>query len=132
MITFRIVGEPAPQGSKARGRHGGLYEMSSKKLKPWRDAIFWTMTASRAAERTIPGPVAAEIEFIMPRPASCKRDLPTVRPDLDKLARAMLDALKTGGAYGDDGQVTKLLVSKRYQHDGEQPGAYVALWEAGA
>lgn len=132
MITLRIVGEPAPQGSKARGRHGGLYEMSSKKLKPWREAIFWTMKASETSRDMITGPVGAEIEFIMPRPASCKRDLPTVRPDLDKLARAMLDALKTGGAYGDDGQVTRLIVSKRYPFNGERPGARVRIWEAGA
>ena len=129
MITLRIVGEPAPQGSKARGPHGGLYEMSGKKLRPWREAIAWTMKASEAHRDKITGPVGVEILFILPRPASAKRAMPAVRPDLDKLARAMLDALKTGGAYDDDGQVVDLIVRKRYPVNGERPGAEVLIGE---
>jgi Holliday junction resolvase RusA-like endonuclease len=38
---------------------------------------------------------------------------PTRPPDIDKVARALLDAL-TGIAYTDDAQVVDLIISKRY------------------
>ena len=41
------------------------------------------------------------------------RRAPCVRPDADKLGRALLDAL-TGIAYVDDGQVTALSIRKIY------------------
>ena len=53
------------------------------------------------------------LDFWVPRPQRCKRDLPTVRPDLDKLERAVLDAL-TGLLYVDDAQVTYVTKKKRY------------------
>jgi len=70
--------------------------------------------------------VSLRLTFTMRRPATHfgtgknKRKLrPTApwyqatRPDADKLARAVLDAL-TGVAYRDDGQVAVLRVSKVY------------------
>jgi len=41
---------------------------------------------------------------------------PVVKPDVDKLARALLDAL-TGVAYGDDAQVVEMHVCKTYGDD---------------
>jgi hypothetical protein len=42
---------------------------------------------------------------------------PDRRPDLDKYARAVIDAL-TGLVWRDDGQVTELMSSKRYGEPG--------------
>ena len=39
--------------------------------------------------------------------------LPCKKPDIDNIAKAVLDALN-GVAYGDDNQVTALEVSKHY------------------
>ena len=47
-----------------------------------------------------------------------------VRPDLDKLARAVLDALVGAGVIRDDAQVAELHATKGY---GERPGLAVAL-----
>ena len=54
MITLRVDGEPAPQGSKSVGRHGGVYE-KSRKVKPWRDAI---RAATLQAAAPVTGPVS--------------------------------------------------------------------------
>ncbi len=65
------------------------------------------------------------VEFILPRPKSVKRIYPAVKPDLDKLVRAVLDGLWP--AWGDDAQVVGLLASKRYCGEGELPGVWVEI-----
>ena len=57
--------------------------------------------------------VAARYTFARPKGKDRHRPYPCVRPDADKLARALLDAL-TGIAYFDDGQVVGLSIRKVY------------------
>lgn len=62
------------------------------------------------------GAVTVEAEFGFVRPKSVsekKRPHMTVKPDIDKLARAILDAL-TNHAYRDDSQVISLTLRKVY------------------
>lgn len=64
----------------------------------------------------IDGAVAIELTFSFVRPKSVKekkRPNMTVKPDIDKLTRAVLDAL-THHAYDDDCQVVSLNVIKLY------------------
>lgn len=147
-LTVTVAGKPAPQGSKARGRNGGLYDMS-KGLEPWRRAIALTVRDALtrdtsaglgnwpAGART--GPVAATVVFLLPRPAGHYRTgahagvvkssaplHPATRPDVDKLARAVLDGLKMSGAIKDDGQVVTLSAVKAYGAAG-QLGARIHL-----
>ncbi len=60
-------------------------------------------------------PVELHLEYTFLRPdgAPKRRKLPSVKPDLDKLVRATLDAL-TGVIYQDDGQVVNIIASKVY------------------
>ena len=115
-IVFYAEGVPAPQGSKTHVGGGRLIE-SSRQVGPWRDAV------RRAA---VEGPVYLVQVFALPRPKShygtgrnsgrVKRAAPSrppVRPDLDKLARAVGDAL-TGVCYHDDAQVVNLCAAKYY------------------
>jgi Holliday junction resolvase RusA-like endonuclease len=78
------------------------------------------------------------VDFFLPRPATVKlskRALPIVPPDVDKLARALLDGLgqglngKVGDGviYGDDSQVVELLARKFYADD-RAPGADIRIW----
>jgi Holliday junction resolvase RusA-like endonuclease len=128
-LTVTVAGKPAPQGSKARGRNGGLYDMS-KGLEDWRRAVALTVRAAldtswSTEDRS--GPVAATVVFLMTRPQDHYRTgqfeglvkdsaplHPATRPDVDKLARAVLDALKMSGAIKDDGQVVSLAAVKTY------------------
>jgi len=72
-------------------------------------------------------PVSVAIEFVIRRPKANKRGgYSTKKPDIDKLARAVLDGL-TGIGYLDDAQVSTLHVTKRYTVDDEWPGAHIHL-----
>jgi Holliday junction resolvase RusA-like endonuclease len=83
------------------------------------------------------GPVRVEIVFYLRRPPSVKiskRALPIVPPDLDKLARAVLDGISQGLngkvgdglLWGDDAQVIELVATKYYADDRE-PGADIKI-----
>lgn len=127
MIRFTVPGIPAPQGSKrylgTKGGKGILVE-SSKRVAPWRADVMYA--AIGAHDRQIPGALSVTLDFRLPRPKghhgvrglrpSAPR-FPTTKPDLDKLARAVLDALK-GIVWIDDSQVVELHASKDYGDPG--------------
>ncbi len=142
-MRIRVAGVPAPQGSKRHVGGGRMVEVS-RAVGPWREAVrAETQRAITITEYLDWGlPVAVEILFLLPRPKghystaqynagqvrkSAPR-FPGTRPDLDKLARAVLDGLQAGGALADDGQVVDLYVSKRYA-DGQGLGAVIELSE---
>lgn len=131
MDSVFVAGVPAPQGSKTRGPTGGVFE-TNKRVGPWRERV-----ALRMAEYGLePSGEAVEVDlaFVFQRPAghyrkdgalrSGARPWPSVAPDLDKLVRAVLDALK-GIAYRDDRQVVGLRATKSY---GDKPGVHIG-WE---
>lgn len=66
-----------------------------------------------------------ELLFVFNKPKTVKRDEPYVRPDLDKLIRAVLDGL-TGVAYEDDQQVIRITAQKAY---GETEGVHIKINE---
>lgn len=98
-------------------------------LKRWKTAI--AEYAHMAGGSPAGGPMAVEMTFYFPRPAKPKHLYPIWKQDVDKLARAVLDAL-TGIAYVDDGQVCQLYVGKYYDNQGlfvgrESRGSGVAI-----
>lgn len=136
-IAFEVPGEPQPQGStKAfRHRHTGRVMVTSDnaRLRPWRDAVCWHARQALAGRGALVGPVEVVVEFRFARPGGHfgKRGLrPTaprehiVRPDLDKLVRAVLDALSEAGVWRDDAQVVETKARKRYH---AQPGAAIEV-----
>lgn len=130
-ITFDVIGRPAPQGSKKSIGNNRFIE-SSKYLPAWRFAV---KDAAEQAVTTegwarVSGPVELEVMFYLDRPSSVsrtQRPQPTVAPDLDKLIRAVGDAL-TGVVYDDDSQVIRVLAWKAYA-DTREPGAFVRVNE---
>jgi len=104
----------------------------------WRGAVTEAATRARTAAQlpTIAGPCSVSIVFSMPRPAGHhgKRGLlpsapgwPHVRPDLDKLTRAVFDALTDGAIWTDDCLVVALLATKRYADTPDQVGAHITI-----
>ena len=127
MHTFFTPGVPAPQGSKRYVGNGVMVE-SSKALAPWRKTV---VNNARRSWTTDPldGPVALDLEFVMRRPKAWgknRHDPMTQRPDIDKLSRAILDAI-TGVLVLDDSQVTTLTAHKRRAHPGEPTGVHITL-----
>lgn len=106
-----IEGTPVPQGSKTAVVINGKAVMfeANKKHKVWRDHV-----ASRMRGATpVTDPVRCELTFIFERPKTVKREWPSVKPDIDKLARTILDAA-TGHIVKDDAQVIILNCRKDY------------------
>ena len=150
MITFTVRGLPAPQGSKRafRNKHSGRIQQveSSKRVAPWRsdvrDAALAAMGYVHDGDPIgdpLTGPVAIRLEFRMPRPkghygsgrnaAVLKASAPTRpagKPDVDKLARAILDAI-TAIVIADDSQVVDLHASKVYANEHRAVGVHVVV-----
>lgn len=112
-LIFTVEGHPAPQGSKRHVGNGRMIE-ASKRLHPWRDKVIEVVRNQPIDQFTTPVRVA--LEFRLPRPAKPKHELPISRQagDIDKLCRAILDALTIGGLIIDDSYVINLTASKRY------------------
>jgi Holliday junction resolvase RusA-like endonuclease len=135
---FRVFGKPSPQGSKIPGVNSETGKMfvrdqGGQGLKDWRKNV------AQAAELARPGgdcteptfgaevPVKVQVLFFIDRPKSAKRPLPSVKPDLDKYVRAVLDSMKDAKMYKDDGQVVELVAYKRYATSAEPAGAWIAV-----
>ena len=114
-LAFTITGTPVPQGSHRV--FGGRIVDSNKHLTRWRK------TCSAAAVDAVGGRdpfdvgVYVLLDFYMPRPKSVRRLRPTVRPDLDKLVRAIGDAMTDARVWTDDALVVSLHAQKYYADD---------------
>ena len=130
-ISFDVLGRPAPQGSK-KSIGGGRFIEASKFLPSWRTdvKIAATTAVTMNGWKIAEGPVELEVLFYLDRPSTIsktKRPYPIVPPDVDKLVRAVCDAL-TGLVYRDDAQVIRLLAWKTYA-DTREPGAFIRVNE---
>jgi crossover junction endodeoxyribonuclease RusA len=129
-VFFYVPGKAAPQGSKRHVGGGRMIE-SSRELGPWRERVALAASAAMAGQPMFLGAVAVELAFVLPRPVSTpKRSTPPAvkRPDVDKLARAVLDAL-TDVVIADDSQVVVLSASKRLADVGEAPITHIRIEE---
>ena len=129
-----VPGHPAPQGSKRHVGRGIMVE-SSKRVKPWRDDIRAALIdADGQPKARFDGAVDVQIRFYMPRPKSMRhRTSPhTKRPDIDKLVRAILDAVTSSGVIRDDSVVTGIDATKVYAETTEIPGAQITVVDAPA
>lgn len=115
--TIHIPGDPIPKGRGRLMSSGNkrwvktparteLYELAV------RDAALGAMGDTPALQ----GPLYVKIAFSLPRPASVVRLWPFVKPDLDNLAKSVLDGLN-GVAFGDDAQICAMDLVKRYHAD---------------
>lgn len=130
-IVFFVPGLPAPQGSKDQfGRE------SCKLLPAWRSLV--SVMAKQAMGGNAPtlSPVSVTATFAFPRPKShfgtgskamvLRSDAPhkkAGKPDLDKLQRAIFDAM-TGIVFKDDCQVWSVGAVKIYS---DKPGVAVSV-----
>lgn len=138
-IILHVHGDPAPQGSKSfkgfDNNGHALMSESSRALGPWRDRIIAVAALEMLNARRPPldEPVIVVITFLMRKGASLPawKWLPDVRPDLDKLLRAVFDGLEQGGVLRDDSRIVLTAVGKRYALD-EPPGVEIVVTPVGA
>lgn len=133
--TITVWGIPGPQGSKRHVGNGVMVE-SSKKVKPWREAVKWAVR--EAGSPKFAGPVCVLVIFSLPKPKSAPKrrvTMPDRKPDVDKLLRSTLDALTEMQVFEDDARVVDLRGLKEYAGDGyndalDSPGARIWINEA--
>ena len=131
MIEFFTPGKPAPQGSKRHVGRGIMVE-SSRDVGAWRERI--AIAAHNTMRSTgwgiVSGPVTVTLGFILPRPKNAPKVTPAAmkRPDLDKLVRAVLDAV-TGVVIADDSQVVALHATKIVAAVDDSPGVHTRIEE---
>lgn len=131
-LVIRAVGVPAPQGSKTpvrRGKKTVLIE-DNPATEPWRQTVIAAARSAMAAHGSwirLTGPVAVECVFIFDRPRSVRRELPCVRPDADKLERAVFDSLTKAGVWQDDALVVDWAGRKRYARGRQVPGVRIRV-----
>lgn len=135
-LELAVRGIPVPQGGLVRSPAGGLYHKARPALMDWRQAIATEARAAMGSRALLDGPVVIRARFTWPRPKShfsssggLRPSAPfgkTTPPDLDKVGRALMDAL-TGVVYRDDAQVIRLDASKSYS---SAPGVELVIEEA--
>lgn len=120
MTGFPIIipGECIPQGSKSVNRKTGHMFEANSRLKTWRKEAgthlqLYTGTYF-GAWQPFDGPLAIDVTFYLPRGKTVTRELPSVKPDLDKLQRALGDMLTIAGIIKDDARIVTWHSSKRY------------------
>lgn len=122
--SFTIIGVPAPQGSKTPWG-----SEANPNTKPWRATVAAEAAFHRdqiTGDSLAAGPLKVTARFYFPRPKShyrtgkraneLKDNAPTfcaTKPDLDKLQRAIGDAL-TGVLIRDDNQIVHWVALKLY------------------
>lgn len=119
-VTFTVPGEPVPQPRPRVSTRGGFaraYVPKGHAVHAYRHAL--QLAAIDAGLRNDTGAVQVVIDCVFTRPKSHLRksglrpDAPQLpRPDVDNLAKAVLDAI--GPILGDDSQVSRLVVEKSY------------------
>lgn len=140
-LSFTVLGKPEPAGSKRAFvvRKGGVptgqvvVSDANRKAKGWqqevREVARQALMDAHDGDRFAPllsEPLVLRVRFYRARPAShygtgrnaatlkpSAPMYPSTRPDVDKLSRAVLDAL-SGCVYNDDAQIVIKTASKRY------------------
>lgn len=97
---------------------GRAVHRNAAKLMEWRDTI-----AAQYQGDMHEGPMSIQLDFILTKARTSTRKYP--RLDIDKLIRAVLDAL-TDHAYKDDSQVVSVIATKAF---GPTSGVKISLRE---
>jgi Holliday junction resolvase RusA-like endonuclease len=147
-LHIDVLGTPAPQGSKKgfynqKTQRVVIVEDSAANTKTWRQDV---LTAAVAAQppgfETIDGPVWIEATFYFKRPdghfgtgrnagqlKATAPAFPAVKPDVDKVLRATLDALAAAGCFRNDSRVVSVTAQKRYvDHLHRLEGAVIEVY----
>lgn len=129
-VSFFVPGEPKSQGSMktVTGKTGKpLVIHSNPALKAWRRTV--AQAADYLVREPFYGGVTVDLTFHMPRPKTVTRPHPITRSglDLDKLVRAVFDALTDSGAIEDDSRVVEVRARKLYVSKVSDAGVRVRI-----
>jgi len=125
-IEFKVYGDPVAQGRPRFFRKGnfvGTYD--PEKSKSWKESVKWQAIEYMRNRQMINGAIRMELNFFLQRPKSLPKKVikHIKRPDIDNLAKAVKDALRSI-CYRDDSQIVYCIITKDYA---EQTGVWVRI-----
>ena len=144
-IEFFVPGAPVGKGRPRAARRGtGVVMFTPEKTAGYEALVAATASNAMRAEAgplftgpLFTGPLEAVLEMRIPIPASWSKahkaaalagaELPTSKPDIDNVAKAILDACN-GVVFRDDAQVAMLVATKAFS---DEPGVRVVIRECG-
>lgn len=117
-INFTVYGIPKPKGSMRAFAVGkrAIITNNNPNTKDWQNLVAVMAQKNKPKNGLLEDAVRVQLDFYFCRPKSVsekKRPFHIVKPDLDKLQRAILDGLK-GIVYKDDCQIINISASKNY------------------
>jgi len=122
MISFTVPGNPVAQPRVKARKAGNFIQIYTpdKKVKPYKEAIKLVATQAMVGRKPMEGPLSVAIFFYIDRPKSHtkkqrEQDWHAQKPDLDNLAKAVLDALKEV-TWSDDSQIAELQITKQWAY----------------
>jgi Holliday junction resolvase RusA-like endonuclease len=125
VINIIVPGIAVSKLRARKGKNGNFY--TPKKLSDYQEAVGWTAKEQMmrqevtAFEKDVP--LFMTIAFV-------KKGKLTGRPDVDNLAKSILDSLSHGIAFQDDSQIVKLFAAKVNPRNGEPIGVAIRIQEA--
>lgn len=135
VVQFTIPGEPIPQPRHRAVSFGGkarMYLPTKHPVQPFKEAVALMARQAHPGE-PLEGPLSCRLVFTLPRPKTRTRKTKpnpryysTSRPDVDNLAKAVLDALN-GLLFRDDSQIATLMLVKEVAAGGQEPSTEVWL-----
>jgi Holliday junction resolvase RusA-like endonuclease len=149
VLDMTVVGIPGPQGSKTSYGPGRRMVESSKKVKPWREAVRSTAVELWAGRPRLDTPIWADMVFTAVRPKSHYRTgrnahllrddaplFPIAKPDASKLIRSTEDALTDANVWCGDERVVDIRGRKVYASEHPDAllttsGARIRVWIGG-
>ena len=125
-FSIWISGKATPQGSKKAFviNNRAILVDASGGNKEWRKKVTDTVKAHEQYIR-YKGAVNVKLAFYMEKAKSNKTGFMMQKPDIDKLARSVLDALTDSEIIEDDSRVVHLTCSKKWAD--EQPGVLITI-----
>jgi crossover junction endodeoxyribonuclease RusA len=134
MISFTVSGDPIAQPRHKISTRGGFAKAYIPKDHPihgYKQAIQLAAKVAMAGQAPIEGPVEVAIYFRFRRPKShTKKQRESYwhcqKPDVDNLAKAVLDAL-SGICFGDDAQICQISIRKKLGDMGDSAYTCIAV-----
>ena len=123
-VYFVVTGKPVGKGRPRASTRGGFVRMyTDAKTLGYEAAIADEAARAMSGAEPFETPMQMQVSCYYPIPKSWPKRIkqgaideevfPKVKPDLDNVVKAVLDALN-GVVYLDDAQVVNLVATKRY------------------
>lgn len=145
-LAITIPGNPQTQGSmycRCHNGHGIGHYKNATALKRYRKTVAALVATAKFPKSERKEPVSVIVRFHMQRPTTHSgtgRNAGTLKTwapfwhtnsnwDIDKMQRALFDALVDVGVIHDDGQIVKVDASKQYTQEGGEPRTELIVWK---